>query len=230
MSEILYTAQTLTGKRILVVGGSGSMGLSTARLASAAGANVIISGRSESRLEHAAKSINDNIKSYVVDATSPTEVIQMVADLAPLDHIVVAVSSSSSATSIPDTSPEDAQIAFSRFWVTYNLLYATPGHIRPNGSIVLLSGSSGRRPVAGFGVWAALHAGIEGLVHAAALELAPIRVNGVSPGGINMVPDRQLTQHQGNADDIGAMIIALMLNPAVTNTIVDVDGGERLGT
>jgi NAD(P)-dependent dehydrogenase (short-subunit alcohol dehydrogenase family) len=68
------------------------------------------------------------------------------------------------------------------------------------------------------------------LIRPAALELAPIRVNAISPGGIGLTPDRQLAHHAGQPIDVAKMAIALMTNPAVTNTIVDVDSGERLGT
>jgi hypothetical protein len=42
--------------------------------------------------------------------------------------------------------------------------------------------------------------------------------------------DRQLVPHAGVAEDVAGMVCALMSNPAVTSAVVDVDGGERLGT
>jgi NAD(P)-dependent dehydrogenase (short-subunit alcohol dehydrogenase family) len=79
-------------------------------------------------------------------------------------------------------------------------------------------------------VWGALHASIEGLARAAALDLAPLRVNVVSPGGIGLRPDRQLARHRGTLEDVGAAVLALLTNPAMTGAVLDVDGGERLGT
>ena len=97
------------------------------------------------------------------------------------------------------------------------------------GSITLTSGSSGRRPQTGFGVYATLHTALNGLATAAAIELAPLRVNAISPGGIGIGRTRQLIPHPGQARDFGAIAVALMVNPAITGTIVDVDGGEFLG-
>ena len=74
-----------------------------------------------------------------------------------------------------------------------------------------------------------MHGSIEALARAAAIELAPIRINVVSPGGIGMRSDRQLVHHAGQPDDVAAMILAVITNLAVTNTVIDVDGGERLG-
>jgi NAD(P)-dependent dehydrogenase (short-subunit alcohol dehydrogenase family) len=51
----------------------------------------------------------------------------------------------------------------------------------------------------------------------------------VSPGGIGLPPDRQLTQYRGQPEDVAAMILAVLSNPAVTNAKIDVDGGERTG-
>lgn len=81
----------------------------------------------------------------------------------------------------------------------------------------------------GYGLWGTLHGSIEALARSTALELAPIRVNVISPGGIGLRPDRQLSHHAGQPEDVAAMAIALMTNPAITNAVIDVDGGERLG-
>ncbi|MBD1918336.1 MULTISPECIES: SDR family oxidoreductase [Cyanophyceae] len=201
-----------------------------ARLSTTLGADVIISSRSKSNLDAAIASLPEGVAAYAADATIAQEAAQLLQDLAPLDHIVVTASSGMAASSIPDTSPETAQAAFSRFWMSYHVLHFAPNVMHSSGSITLLSGSSGRRPIAGYGVWSSLHGSIESLVRPAALELAPIRVNAISPGGIGLAPDRQLAHHAGQPIDIAKMAIALITNPAVTSTIVDVDSGERLGT
>jgi NAD(P)-dependent dehydrogenase (short-subunit alcohol dehydrogenase family) len=217
----------LTGARILVVG-TGKMGTATARRALAAGADVTLSGRSEDRLRTAA---TESIKTLVGDPVDPDQAARLLDEAGPLDHVaVLSGAPAERATSLLATQPRDAQQAFGRFWLSYNLLHAAPGRVRDGGSITLLSGSSGRRPAVGWGFWGTLHGSIEALARSAALELSPIRVNTVSPGGIAFPMERQLIHHAGEPDDIAAMVVALMANPAVTATVVDVDGGERLGT
>lgn len=227
MQEELYN---LTGQKVLIIGGSSRMGLEIARLSATLGATVILSSRSKSKLEAAIASLPNGVTAYAANAAIAQEAAQLLQNLAPLNHIVVTASSGTSASSIPETSPETAQAAFSRFWMSYHVLHFAPNVMHPSGSITLLSGSSGRRPLVGYGVWSSLHGSIESLVRPAALELAPIRVNAISPGGIGLTPDRQLTHHAGQPIDVAKMAIALMANPAVTNIIVDVDSGERLGT
>ena len=215
---------SLEGKRVLVIGGTGKMGLATAKAASEVGAEVFVASRS------GADSGLSNVSSLTLDASDTISLAEALNEVKPFDHIAVTISANARASGIDSTSLEDAQRAFQRYWSCYNVLHTGKDFLRSNGSIILVSGSSGRRPVKGYGIWTALHGAIEALAKAAAIDLAPLRINVVSPGGIEMQPDRQLVEHPGKAEDVGAMIIALMANPAVTNTVVDVDGGERLGT
>jgi NAD(P)-dependent dehydrogenase (short-subunit alcohol dehydrogenase family) len=67
-----------------------------------------------------------------------------------------------------------------KFWGQY--LAARYAQIRPKGSITLISGILSRRPSAGLTGLAAINAAVEALGRALAVELAPIRVNVVSPG------------------------------------------------
>lgn len=226
MSKDFYS---LKDKKILIIGGSSSMGLEIARLCAQLEAKVTISSRSKEKLDSAIASLPDGVTANAADAANIQEIAGLLSNLAPLDHIAVTVSSGTSASSIPDTSPNIAQAAFIRFWISYNILHLSRNYVSSSGSITLISGSSGRRPAVGYGVWSSLHGSIESLIQPAALELAPIRVNAISPGGIDMTPDRQLTHHAGSAVDVAQMAIAIMTNHAVTNTVVDVDGGERLG-
>lgn len=215
---------------MLIIGGGSGMGLETARLAAKAGAKVAVSGRTSSKLEQVAKSIEGDVETYPADASDADALKAMLRDLAPLDHVVVSVSSSGSASNLPNTPPDLAKRPFERFWIAYGVVHLAEQFVAPGGSVTLISGSSGRRPAAGYGFYSTLHSAIEGLARAAALELAPIRVNVVSPGGIGIRPDSQLVHHRSQSQDVAAMILALLVNPAMTNAVIDVDGGERFGT
>lgn len=220
----------LAGARVLVVG-TGKMGVATARHALAVGAEVLLSGRSEQRLQAAAGSLA-GVKTLVADPEDPEQATGLVERAGPVDHLAVLAGGAvpSQARGIADTPALAAEEAFARFWLSYNLLRAAVGRIPDGGSVTLLSGSSSRRPSDGRGFWGTLHGAIEALARNAAFELGPIRVNAISPGGIGVVPmNRQLLGHAGQPADVAAMVIALMANPAVTATVVDVDGGEFLG-
>ncbi len=207
------------------------MGLATAGALLKAGYQVIIASRNEEKLRAAVDTLGGNASYAVMDATQPREVEKAFRAAAGLAHVVMTASSTAApASGIPATSTENAKLAFERFWMGYNILHLAPSYLSRNGSVTLLSGSSARTPVRGYGVWGTLHGSINALVRQAAIDLAPIRVNAVSPGGIGIRADRQLTEHRGQFEDVANMILAVVANPAVTAAVIDVDGGERLGT
>ncbi|MFF5051685.1 SDR family oxidoreductase [Micromonospora sp. NPDC000663] len=221
----------LAGKRVLVVG-TGKMGVAAAAHARAHGAEVTLSSRSEQRLAEVGPAL-PGVMLVAADPEDAEQAVDLLERLQPLDHVAVLAggASVSRAYGIANTPAGEAQRSFARFWLSYHLLQAAGGRIRPGGSVTLLSGSSSRRPSDGRGFWGTLHGAIEALGRNAAFELAPVRVNTVSPGGIGVTPmNRQLVPHRGQPDDVAAMVVSLMGNPAVTGTVVDVDGGEFLGT
>ncbi|WP_378143970.1 SDR family oxidoreductase [Cnuibacter sp. UC19_7] len=112
------------------------------------------------------------------------------------------------------------------------------------GSITLFSGVAADRPGPGTVAVTAVNAAIEGLSRSLAVELAPVRVNAVSPG----VVDTEGWAHLGDgaADffeetgrslpagrvgrpaDIGSTVLHLIDNGYTTASTVHVDGGARL--
>ena len=205
------------------------MGLATAMLALEKGFEVIIAGRNLEKLKKAQATTNGTLQIHQVDLMQDLETENLFKALQPLHHIVVTVSAPGSASSIVATEVDQAKQAFERFWMNYRILHYGKAQLPPGGSITLISGSSSKTPLKGYGFWGTLHGSIEALARNAALELAPIRVNVVSPGGIGLSPNRQLLEHFGQAQDVAQMILALLENPAVTNTKIDVDSGERQG-
>ncbi len=219
----------LDGRRVLIVGGAGRMGRAIAARAAQMGAQVILAGRDGASLTEAAAGLSEP-QIIVGDAADAEAAERLYAKVGRVDHMVVAVSAGPvRASSIPATTPADARLAFGKVWVSFAALHHAARNVADGGSVTLLSGSSARRAGLGFGVWTGVHAAIEGLARAAAIELAPIRVNVVSPGGIGLKPDRQLVPRQGQADDIARAVLAIIANPAVTGAVLDVDSGERLG-
>ena len=219
-------------KRILFVGGNQGMGLAAAKIANGRGAEVVISSRNESALKDIVKKEFGGKASYFsCDASNFESVRTMLKTLQPISDIVVtATGNRVPASSILKTPTELAQQAFQGLWISYNIVHTAKEYMQRNGSITLISGSSAKTPGEGWGFWGIAQGSINSLVRYGSLELAPVRLNAISPGGIGIKnPDRQLTEHRGTPEDIGQMIIALMANPHVTGAVVDVDGGERQG-
>ena len=220
----------LEGQVVAILGGSGRMGSAAAEEVAGLGADVLLIGRDEAALGRAAAPLGERARTAVADASDEGALAAALRGAGPIDHVVVAVSAGARAGGVADTSPDAARAAFGRLWTSYAVLHLAPEVLPPHGSVTLLSGSSARTPAPGAGVWTALHGAIEALARAAAVDLAPIRVNVVSPGGIGLAPDRQLVPRPGVPSDVGVAVAALIASPAATGAVLDVDSGERRGT
>lgn len=165
----------LRGQKVLVVG-TGAMALATVTALARADARVTVASRDLERASAVAAKTDGSVEPIVCDPENAADVERMMSQLAALDHVVMlAGGTGANAGSIPDTPVDAAQRAFGRLWASYNVLQSGSRHVREEGSITLLSGSSSRRGVAGLGVWGTLHGSIEALARAAALELSPVR-------------------------------------------------------
>jgi NADP-dependent 3-hydroxy acid dehydrogenase YdfG len=172
---------SLAGQKVLVAGGGHHMGLAVVRAAAAAGASVVVIGRDRARSERAAElAMADGAQEAVseqCDVSDAGAVEALLEGHAGFDHLAITISTGGSVTTIDATPVEAAREPFdNRFWPTYGLLHAASRHMAPAGSIVFTSGSSGRRPQVGLGIYGTLHAALNMLALAAAIELAPLRV------------------------------------------------------
>jgi NAD(P)-dependent dehydrogenase (short-subunit alcohol dehydrogenase family) len=119
------------------------------------------------------------------------------------------------------------------------------GKIRPGGSITFTSGIAGQRPLAGWSLGASICSSMEGLTRALAVELAPLRVNIVSPSVVksplwgNMreadraalyrqMEEHLLVGHGGTTEEIAEAYLDLMRQTYGTGQVLVVDGGGAL--
>jgi len=118
-------------------------------------------------------------------------------------------------------------------------------NLQPGGSILLFSGLAADRPGAGTAMVSALNAGVEGLVRALAVELAPVRVNGISPGVVETegwafmdeasrkaffadLATKLPAGRVGAPDDIADAALFALTNPYLTGEVLHVNGGGSL--
>jgi NAD(P)-dependent dehydrogenase (short-subunit alcohol dehydrogenase family) len=169
--------------RVLVVGGSSGIGLATAAAFASAGARVTIASRSADRLAAAARVIPAPVSMAVLDLTSDEAVEAFCATGEPWDHAVVSAAQTRGgpARQLPLA---DAYAAMdSKFWGAYRLARALQW--RDGGSLTLVSGQTSQRPRGNAVLQGAINSALETLARGLALEMAPLRVNCVSPGTID---------------------------------------------
>jgi len=170
-------------KRVVIVGGSSGIGLAVAEQAASQGAKVVIASSNAERVQKAIKAVGGEAKGQAVDVSDEGAVESFFAGLGAFDHLVFTAGDSLHLHDLAATDLKQARRAFElRYWAALAAVkYGSP-HIREGGSIVLTTGIAGQRPHRGWVVAASVCGTIEALTRALAIELAPIRVNAVSPG------------------------------------------------
>jgi NAD(P)-dependent dehydrogenase (short-subunit alcohol dehydrogenase family) len=233
-------------KRVVIIGGSSGIGLAVAEEAASQGADVVIVSSKAERVQEAIQSIGGNVRGEAVDVFDEKSVESFFTNIDAFDHLVFTAGDSLQLHELADTDLKQARHAFElRYWAALAAVkYGSP-HIRKDGSIVLTTGVAGRRPHKGWAVAASVCGTIEALTRALAVELAPIRVNAVSPGVVrtnlwqNMSPDEREQLFEsvgkrlpvgrvGEAHDIAQAYLFLMQEGFSTGQTVVVDGGTVL--
>lgn len=241
----LAPSLSLSGKKVVVVGGKTGMGLGIARAAHAAGAMVIVASRRIASVEE--RPDLAEFEQVSLDMRDESAVRTAFEEIGPFDHLVV--------TAAPDLGTwggfMDADMHGVRSYLEGKFLgtwacarHGAP-HLRPNGSITFLTGGMAVRPKIGFAAVTSAFAAVEALSGSLALELAPKRVNTIRPGYVDtdmwsFLPDDQRealrkkveetfpSRRAGKAEDIAHAALFLMTNPYVTGTVIEVSGGETL--
>jgi NAD(P)-dependent dehydrogenase (short-subunit alcohol dehydrogenase family) len=235
----------LERKRVLVVGGSSGIGFATARLALERGAEVVLASRSREKLAAAAKELGDRVRTVAVDIGREEDVGRMFAEVTDIDHIVTtAVDAAYQPVRQLDLTAAHKVINSKLVGALLLAKHGAP-RLRPGGSLTFTAGIASERPGANGSVVAAVNGALGALARALSLELAPIRVNVVSPGWVD-TPVWESIAGAGKADVLGKMaarlpvgrvgrpedlahaIAFLMESEFSTGTILHVDGGHRL--
>jgi len=234
----------LRGQTVLVIGGSAGIGLETARRARAEGADLILVGRDENRLDRAAGELGAQ-STAAFDATDFERLARFFNELStPIDHVMVTGPGPYYAP-LAEFDVGKARQAFeAHLLLAIEIARNAASKVRPGGSLLFMTGTGGRRPTAG-ALIAALTAATPALVRALAFEIAPVRVNSIAAGFVDtplsasLLGDRLEARREHLREtlpirrvvgpaDIGALAVHLMTNTAITGATYDIDGGQQL--
>jgi NAD(P)-dependent dehydrogenase (short-subunit alcohol dehydrogenase family) len=236
----------LRGHRIIIMGGTSGMGLASAHKLIESGAEVVVTGRDQVKLKVALDQLGPNAQGETLDAASPEDVAAFFERQGSFDHLIIAVSGAKGAGNFRDLSLDELRSGFeAKFWPQITSAQLSLGTLNSKGSITFITAISARNVSMGISGLAAINGGLEAMVPNLALELAPLRVNAISPGVVNTpwwnwLPEehRSATFHQfaentpagrvGEPEDIAKAVHYLIDNTFVTGTVLEVDGGHRL--
>src|SRR5438132_3868130 len=233
-------------KRVVIVGGSSGIGLAVAEKVALQGADVVILSSNAERVQEAIRSIGGKARGQAVDVSDEKAVESFFTNLGAFDHLVFTAGDSLHLHDLAATDLQLDRHAFElRYWAALAAVkYGSP-HIRKEGSIVLTTGIAGQRPQKGWVIAASVCGTIEALTRALAVELAPIRVNAVSPGVVRTNLWQSMTAAErenlyesvgkslpvgrvGEAHEIAQAYLFLMQEGFSTGQTVVVDGGTVL--
>lgn len=233
------------GQKIVIIGGSSGIGFATAKMVAAEGATVIIASRSEEKLRKAKEQMRGEIETSTVNVVDEGSVKAFFDQVGEFNHLTTPGSEAGMGLFL-ELDINSARAYFdSKFWGQYYVAKYGAPKIRPEGSITFFAGVWSQRPVIGGSIVTAINSAIEGLGRALAVELAPTRVNTVSPGIVDtpiysgMAPDQRETMFKEVAasvpvkriarpEEIAHAVLYLMSNSYTTGSTLYVDGGTAL--
>jgi NAD(P)-dependent dehydrogenase (short-subunit alcohol dehydrogenase family) len=237
---------SLQGQKAWVFGGTSGIGLAAARVLAEAGAEVIVAGRSAARLQEALAQLPAGVLGESVDAADATSLAAAFARHGGFQHLVLSIGGTSTIGPYRQMSEEALRQTFEgKYWAFQRTTLAALPFMQ-QGSITWVTGAASRAAIPGMSALAASNGALAAMVGPLARELAPIRVNAVSPGFIDTpywgraMPDdvRAKTydtmaamvpvQRVGTPGDVAAAIGLCVANGFITGAVIDCDGGRRL--
>jgi NAD(P)-dependent dehydrogenase (short-subunit alcohol dehydrogenase family) len=240
--------EDIVSNRVVIVGGTSGIGLATARRLLKDGMAVIVAGRNKDRLDAALAELGTSATGQTVDARDEADLARLFDEIGPIDHVVVTVTGPSGTTPFREIDRDQLQAHYTGKLMAHTAtMQAALPHLNAGGSITLVSAASAGGAMPTTAALAAINAGVEAMVPVLAVELAPVRVNAVSPGVIdtdwwNFLPDGARVEvfdsiaattpvgRVGTADDVADAIEFLVGNTFTTGIVIRVDGGARLGS
>jgi NAD(P)-dependent dehydrogenase (short-subunit alcohol dehydrogenase family) len=231
---------------VIVFGGGSGIGESVARSFATAGSRVTIVGRDAQKLAATRERLPVGVAEKAVDATDRRAVEALFAELGPFDHLVLSISGGKGGGPFRQLAIDDLRSGIEhKLLAQLSVAQASLATIAEAGSITFVSSASARMAIANTVGLAAINAALEAAVRTLALELAPIRVNAISPGIIDTpwwdaaptaLKDGAFAQaatslpvrRVGRPEDVAAAIAMVATNGFMTGTVIAVDGGAPL--
>lgn len=235
---------SLSESRVLLVGGTSGLGLATAKALDEKGARPIVASRHQSSIDRALAQLS-RAQGEVVDPTDEASIARLVERVGDVDHVVYTAGEPLSLVMLEDLTSDRLGIFLqTRLLGAVATVRAFAPHIRPGGSITLVSGTAAERPGPGWAMGAIVCGAMSSLTRQLALELAPIRVNAVLPGVTRSPLWSTFSQADqdamyesmsslplgrvGEVDDVARAFVYAMEQQYATGTLLTVDGGSVL--
>lgn len=238
-------SNNLSGKNVVIIGGTAGIGLATAIAAAHQGANVWAAGRSEANIEKARAASDGKFEVRQADTHDADSLEAIFKEAGTIDHLVsAAIGGERTLKPFLEQTEEQFKAAYDKLWGYAKVVRTGAPYLANDGAITLVSGSPARKIKPAQSPLSCVGASVENLVRCLAVEMAPIRVNVVSPGTIDTamfdwmgaekgeklgaMTASHLIPRPGTSEEVAEGLLFVMNNTFVTGTTVDVDGGRIL--
>ncbi|MBI5594282.1 MAG: SDR family oxidoreductase [Deltaproteobacteria bacterium] len=236
----------LKNQKVIVLGGSSGMGLATARLLATEGAHVVIASRSQEKRDAALRVIGGRSEAIPLDFSQEDAVRRFFDSMGAFDHLVLMGAGLPAWGILSEIQSAALENAFhTKFWGYFLCAKYGAPLIRQSGSILFTIGGAARSAIPGTAGVAAVNGAIMCMAMTLAKELAPIRVNILSPGLVDTPAYNWMSTEEkdaffkqmggnlpvgrvGQPEEIAQSALYLITNAYTTGAILDVDGGGRL--
>src|SRR4051812_3579182 len=198
----------LANKTVIIIGASSGMGLAAASYLHGLGATVVMVGRNEARLLQAANEVSRNgarVTTIVADMTVAQDRQRIMESVGELDHLIVTAADLVYLPVKDFTEEAAMQVVQSKIIAPFFLAQAATPKIKPGGSITFVSGIAAERPISGGTMTGTVNGALNAMVRGLAVELAPIRINTVSPGWIDTPLWKNIMSDERKAESFQAM-------------------------
>ena len=228
----------INGKKAIVFGGTSGIGLSATQMLSDKGAHVIALSRNPETVRNVPKNVTTK-KMNVLDRDALEQFFQEVGE-----YDILVNSATGGARAVGPFLSMDLdgyRASFDKLWGYTNVVRYGTKHLKDNGNIVLVSGSPARKCRPGQIAISSVGGAVEAFARGIAPEIAPKRINIVSPGIIdtpmsplqgkeredyyNNTTKNNLIPRAGTPDEVATGIIFAIENEFITGTTIDIDGG-----
>lgn len=227
---------------VIVVGGSSGLGLEVARHYAQQGRDVVVTSRATGRADATAKEVGGSTTGLALDLLEVEQVADRLRGVGPVAHLVISAIERDENT-VRDYNVERAtQLATLKLVGYTEVVHALLDRMGDDSSVVLYGGLAKSRPYPGSTTVTTVNGAITTMVHAMAVELAPIRVNAIHPAIVGDSPywkDKPAHVLEGfrsrtplgrlvTMDDVVHATAFLLENRSVTGINLNVDGGWLL--